>query len=38
MMKFDWLSLQNGSDIRGVSVEGVPGEEVTLDGDRVEAL
>ena len=38
MMKFEWLSLQNGSDIRGVSVEGVPGEAVTLDGDRVEIL
>ncbi|MCP4314270.1 MAG: phosphomannomutase/phosphoglucomutase [Bacteroidetes bacterium] len=38
MMKFDWKTLQNGSDIRGVSVEGVPGEEVTLNGERVEIL
>ncbi len=37
-MNFNWLSLQNGSDIRGVSVKGVPGEEVSLDGDRVEIL
>ncbi|MDX2430647.1 MAG: phosphomannomutase/phosphoglucomutase [Bacteroides sp.] len=35
---FDWLSLQNGSDIRGVSVKGVPGEEVNLDESRVEIL
>ncbi|MEL6903016.1 MAG: phosphomannomutase/phosphoglucomutase [Cyanobacteria bacterium J06606_4] len=27
---FDWQTLQNGSDIRGVAVEGVPGEAVNL--------
>lgn len=26
----DWNKLQNGSDIRGVAMEGVPGEEVNL--------
>ncbi len=25
-----WLKLQNGSDIRGVAMEGIPGESVTL--------
>jgi len=38
MMKFNWKILQNGSDIRGVSLEGIPGEEVTLDSDRMEIL
>ena len=37
-MKFDWLALQNGSDIRGVAVKGVPGEEVNLDENRTEIL
>ncbi len=26
----DWLKLQNGSDIRGVALRGIPGEEVNL--------
>ena len=25
-----WKKLQNGSDIRGVAMEGIPGEEVNL--------
>lgn len=29
---FDWNALQNGSDIRGVALEGVPGEPVNLTG------
>ena len=37
-MEFNWKRLQNGSDIRGVSVEGIPGEEVNLDETRVEIL
>lgn len=37
-MEFNWLSLQNGSDIRGVAVKGVPGEEVNLDEKRTEIL
>jgi len=30
MEGFDWKALQNGSDIRGVALEGVPGEAVNL--------
>ena len=26
----DWKKLQNGSDIRGVALEGVPGESVNI--------
>ena len=29
-MSLDYMKLQNGSDIRGISVEGVPNEEVNL--------
>ena len=38
MISFNWKDLQNGSDIRGVSIEGVSGEEVNLDETRVEIL
>lgn len=31
---FNWLNLQNGSDIRGVAMPGVPGEEVNLTPER----
>jgi phosphomannomutase len=34
-MVFNWQSLQNGSDIRGVATEGVPGEPVNLTPERV---
>ena len=30
MQNFDWKKLQNGSDIRGVALEGIPGESVNL--------
>ena len=30
MENFNWAKLQNGSDIRGVALEGVPGERVNL--------
>ncbi len=30
MQDFNWKKLQNGSDIRGVALEGVPGEAVNL--------
>ena len=30
MQKFDWKKLQNGSDIRGVALEGIPDEPVNL--------
>ncbi len=31
MMGFNWKQLQNGSDIRGVALEGVPNQPVNLD-------
>ena len=31
MPKYDYSRLQNGSDIRGIALAGVPGEEVNLD-------
>lgn len=34
----DWDKLQNGSDIRGVAMEGVQGEDVNLSGSIVEQL
>lgn len=34
----DLLKLQNGSDIRGVALSGVPGEEVNLSPETVEAI
>ena len=36
-MSFDWKSLQNGSDIRGVAVDGIESEPITLsqEGDTV---
>ncbi|MDA3822175.1 MAG: phosphomannomutase/phosphoglucomutase [Bacteroidales bacterium] len=37
-MDFNWSKLQNGSDIRGVAVAGVEGEEVNLDNERIEQL
>jgi phosphomannomutase len=34
MMKIeDWKKLQNGSDIRGVAMEGIEGENVNLTGE-----
>ena len=37
-MDFNWKTLQNGSDIRGVAIEGVKGEKVNLDEQRVNQL
>ncbi len=37
-MNFNWNKLQNGSDIRGIAVAGVKGEEVNLDASRSELL
>jgi phosphomannomutase len=37
-MSFNWKTLQNGSDIRGVALEGVTGETVNLTAERVEIL
>ncbi len=35
MAQFDWTILQNGCDIRGVAMNGIIGEEVTLSRERV---
>ena len=37
-MTYDYKKLQNGSDIRGVALEGVAGEPVNLDAEAVERL
>jgi phosphomannomutase len=34
----DWKRLQNGSDIRGIAIEGVPGEKVNLTAGVAETL
>jgi phosphomannomutase len=34
----DMLSLQNGSDIRGIAVDGVPGEKMNLTSDKVNRI
>ena len=34
----EWKKLQNGSDIRGVAMEGVPGQTVNLTNDVAEKL
>src|SRR4028118_908834 len=33
MQNFNWTKLQNGSDIRGIALEGVPNEKVNLTPD-----
>lgn len=37
-MAVEWKKLQNGSDIRGVAVDGVPGESVNLTKDVAETI
>ena len=37
-MRYDIRKLQNGSDIRGIAVEGVPGEEVNLTKNNAGAI
>ena len=37
-MSFNWKKLQNGSDIRGVAIDGVPGEKVNLFPETVSTL
>ena len=34
----DWKKLQNGSDIRGVALEGVPGETVNITPEVTAAI
>ena len=38
MSSFNWKKLQNGSDIRGVALDGVAGEEVNLTSLAVATL
>ncbi|MBM4153107.1 MAG: phosphomannomutase/phosphoglucomutase, partial [Kiritimatiellaceae bacterium] len=37
-MDLRWFDLQNGSDIRGVALDGVAGEPVTLTPDIVRPI
>ncbi|MFN8257875.1 MAG: phosphomannomutase/phosphoglucomutase [Bacteroidales bacterium] len=37
-MEINWKGLQNGSDIRGVAMDGIPGEQVNLDAEVVKTL
>ena len=37
-MSYDYEALQNGSDIRGIAMEGVPGESVNLDETAVSRI
>jgi phosphomannomutase len=38
MEKIKWLQLQNGSDIRGIATDGIPGEEISLTSGIVEEI
>ena len=38
MNNIDWRKLQNGSDIRGVALEGIAGEEVNLTPEVAQTL
>ena len=38
MLTDEWKKLQNGSDVRGIAMEGVEGEEVNLTADKVYAI
>ena len=38
MQDFNWKKLQNGSDIRGVAIDGVPNEPVNLTPDIAQRL
>lgn len=38
MASLEWGLLQNGSDVRGVAAEGIIGEDITLDSEKVKAL
>ena len=37
-MSFDWKSLQNGSDIRVVAVDGIESEPITLSQEIVKNI
>ena len=38
MTKINWKQLQNGSDIRGVALEGIPDEQVNLTTEGANTL
>ena len=38
MLKIDWKQFKSGTDIRGVAVEGVPGQEMNLTGSAVRRM
>ncbi len=38
MLSSEWQKLQNGSDIRGIALEGVAGEKVNLTGDTAHTI
>lgn len=38
MLSSEWGKLQNGSDIRGIAMEGVEGQKVNLTDEKVEAI
>ena len=38
MLSKEWASLKNGSDIRGVASEGIPGAEINLTDDVITAI
>lgn len=38
MQDFNWKKLQNGSDIRGVAIDGVPNEQVNLPPEVAKVL
>ena len=37
-MSIDWKRLQNGSDIRGIALEGIEGQHVNLTPEVVETI
>lgn len=38
MNQIDWLGLKSGTDVRGVAIDGVPGEPITLTNDTISAI
>ena len=38
MEQSDWMKLKSGTDVRGVALEGVPGEEVNLTDEAVTGI
>ena len=38
MLEFDWKQFKSGTDIRGVAVEGVPGQKYNLTDEAVRRM